>query len=164
MDRNMQVWEMGPQKAHAALSQPSGSLKKRWIRKDSKARWHCIFLFLEWILYTLCVTDTCARDMAMNKMKSHSQGLTFYSKFIKRSVTSDCQPCCLFCLPPSRRPPWLVRMSTPATINGRQEKVKGWMFTLTMKAELGEAICPSKGRREEATHAWWWPGDTEEGQ
>lgn len=34
-------------------------------------------------------------------------------------------------------------MSTPAILNGRQEKVKE--AELTVKAELVKAICPSKG-------------------
>lgn len=75
------------------------------------------------------------------------------SKFIKRSVTSDCQPK-LHILSASFAKTTL-RCENGYTCHSQwqaRESERDRMFALTMKAELVQATCPSKGGGEKAAH------------
>lgn len=90
-------------------------------RKQGKVVLYFFYSLNEYYILSVCQVHVLQR---WTKWSPALGDLHSISKFIKRSMTSDCQLCCLFCLPPSRRPTWLVRTPTPATVNGRQEKVK----------------------------------------
>lgn len=156
MGRNMEVWGKG------YYPQPTIWVLKENTCAEKKARQ----IFIPWsLLNALYVLFTGARDVARHKIKSHSRGIHILSPNSPRKVWPQIiSPDCPLCLPPCQRPPWDVRMATPAILYGRQEKVKDTeRLPSQWKQNWGRPPVPAREEGRQPPTAWPWPRDAEEG-